>query len=517
MPENNSSVTRCVSWIAVSSERQGRKGVSLPDQQAKARQFIEKMPDLYRKIGSIIEEIEIQDSRSIIELSVAMEHHHQYRRLIELIKAKAFDALIIYKIDRLARHQALIITIYGLCTEAGIPIIETGGSLPATLTVTENVGEIYRQVVGAAGARGELLNMRDRRRMGMRSRLEKGQFFAGECPYGYMYAWSSVGIKRVEIVPEEAAAVRHALLTLYLDNGFGAPRIADEMNAAPGMAAPAKGERWDDGAIRNLIESVERYAGIIEHWRDQPELYLRVEAAGIPKILSLDEVRRVVAERIERGRTAPRQRHTLSSILICVKCESTLRYNTAIRTRLDGSQWKRRYLTCVAPGCPDRNRKIAEEVLINKLRLMLVELAETTDFSGYVTNPVDSRQQLEGEEKAVLARQRQLERGRTNLAQARFVNETMGELQYLELLQGVEDELRALDKKLIAIRSKIADAQTEQDQLDRLIVAQRDGVNMIALAEVEPELVNQWLRKFVRLWVDLRAPRPEAIKNAHFL
>lgn len=94
-----------------------------------------------------------------------------------------------------------------------------------------------------------------------RSRRE-GFFINGVCPYGYEQTWVAEGKKErptLAIVEEEAKVVR-AIFDWYVNEGIGATKICQRLNA---MGIPArKGGPWKKSSIVNMLKN-EHYIGKI--------------------------------------------------------------------------------------------------------------------------------------------------------------------------------------------------------------------------------------------------------------
>jgi DNA invertase Pin-like site-specific DNA recombinase len=155
------------------------------------------------------------------------------------MEAGTADALVVYRLDRLARRLALQMT--------WIEQVESAGR--AVISVTEpDVGEdemrtLVRQIMGAI-AEYERETIRRRMATGRALKAERGGYAYGSPPYG----WETAG---KELVPDPAEQAVIARMTRLRDGGASFRDVADALNADG--VAPKRGAAWHPMTVRRAL------------------------------------------------------------------------------------------------------------------------------------------------------------------------------------------------------------------------------------------------------------------------
>lgn len=165
---------RAVIWAAVSSEPQAER-VSLDQQIAEARVWCEQA-------GYTVAHVLRVDghTRKYIEYADAARDMEAYRRLRELLDARAFDVLVARSPDRLGREGALIWQVVAYCREAGASVHFL--NLPMTGNASVDA---YLLGIGSASAQNEVRELVRRSREGLDGRVYRGLPVASRLPFPY--------------------------------------------------------------------------------------------------------------------------------------------------------------------------------------------------------------------------------------------------------------------------------------------------------------------------------------------
>lgn len=223
---------RVAVYIRVSTDMQVEDGFSIDGQRTRLSSYAESQ-------DWTIYDFYIDDGYSAKDLK-----RPQMERMMEDMKNRLFDIVLVYKLDRLTRSvgdlHALLKTfdIYDVKFKSATEIFET----------TTAMGRFFITLVGAM-AEWERGTISERVRFGVEQMVVEGRRPGGVLPYGYT--------KEEKLIPEEAALIRE-IRDLYL-SGLGFKSIAMRMNRAGKLR---RGRDWTDATVGYTLENP-FYAGII--------------------------------------------------------------------------------------------------------------------------------------------------------------------------------------------------------------------------------------------------------------
>lgn len=222
----------------------------------------------------------------------------EMERLIEEVKDKKIERVVVYKLDRLSRSQKDVLY---LIEDVFIPHNVDFVSHTESLDTSTPMG---RAMIGilAAFAQLERENIRMRTRMGMKERVKEGYWMGGgRVPFGYNYD-STQGI----LVPNEDAELVREMYDLYLQ-GYGGQTIANML-----------GLKYDRLVMQVLTRKTNY--GVIE--------YNGVEYEGKHEpLISKDIYDKTMLEIARRSVSkVTSSKHLFAGLLICGKCGAKIRY-----------------------------------------------------------------------------------------------------------------------------------------------------------------------------------------------
>ena len=219
-------------YIRVSSQEQVEEGYSIPAQKEKLTAFC-KAKDY------IIADMYIDGGFSGSNMD-----RPGLQKLLEDIKTKDTDAILVYKLDRLSRSQKdtlyLIEDIFLTNDIAFVSMQESFDTSTAFGRAMVGILSVFAQL--------ERENIRERSMLGKEERAKQGLWGGGMDPFGYKYI-----PEKDMLVPNGKSELVKKAYELYL-KGYGAPRIAKELGG--GQVTRSKVRAW-------LCAPV--YAGKIAH------------------------------------------------------------------------------------------------------------------------------------------------------------------------------------------------------------------------------------------------------------
>lgn len=494
---------RCVLWTAVSSEEQARKSSPEVQRAANQRFVVETMPAMYGTRGEILHELELADTRSIIELSeAAAAYPDSYGILYDLLRRRerAFDILVCRSADRLGRTRTLISSIEELCEARGIVIVYVAEALPPTLTPHRQEGASYTAANRGAAAREEILRLVTRRDTGMReTRLKEKKLFPGIPPFGYGYQTKLTDegpVKEIVVIPDEAATVRRLLIDLYLGEGLGTQAIAERLNAEGRKGS--RGGAWNHGMVGVILRRVERYAGWLEfNKRAQPgREYVKVRG-DYPQIITAEELARLLADRDDRAKAPIRRRYALSGVVLCTSCGKALTYHSYDR---DGEPVQT--LRCNRSYCLERV-EVRLPIVVDAITEFIEYIAAlpATDLAAFLRKQTADPAVIDRQIAQAEAERKRLDETRRRVVRA------YTELQALEEEEFVT-RLRQTDERLATNAAGLAGLRAQRQQLvlteQRVVRAEEvagEGRKVLGWLVAEPERANVWLRQHLRVWI----------------
>lgn len=154
-----------------------------------------------------------------------VEHRPRMMELLEEVKNKKYDAVLVMDLDRLGR---------GNMQDQGLILDTFKNSKTKIITprkiynLDDEFDEEYSEFE-AFMARKELKLINRRLQRGRVKSIEEGKYISPDAPYGYEFKFDDKGKKYLAINEEQAEAVR-LIFNMYLQNN-GATKIANKLNS----------------------------------------------------------------------------------------------------------------------------------------------------------------------------------------------------------------------------------------------------------------------------------------------
>jgi site-specific DNA recombinase len=172
----------------------------------------------------------------------------QYKRLLADARARRFDAIVVWHIDRLARRMTDLEEVISL----GLPIATATGDMD----LSTDVGRLLARILGAV-AQGEAERKAARQKLGNQQRAAQGVPHASPPPFGYRRVTDDGKAATLVIEPAEADAIKTGYRLLLA--GATLRGIAAEWNSV-GLRTSAGGD-WTGWSVGRRLKSP-AYAGL---------------------------------------------------------------------------------------------------------------------------------------------------------------------------------------------------------------------------------------------------------------
>ncbi len=517
--QSPSQILRCVSWAAVSSEKQATEDKeSLPEQKRLNREFIENLHQHYAGYaGELIDELVVVGSRSIVLLQDAVGAYPAYAKLFDYIRQQAIDAIVLRSLDRLGRNAALSTTIVELAREKDIAVIPRLGNRPQ-LDSDASMANVLMSGIEGALAQAEIHTLQQRLRTGMIGRVKRRQLFPNRCPFGYRYVYRFEGDRkpaRIELYPEQAETVRMILIDLYTDRGLGAPSIADWLNKrgvpTPSFYDEGRGwktaDRWHDYSVYAIIRRARIYTGKLTLYahsgapyidprtglRRTPRRQERRDFDGQhPAIITPAEYDALMA--VERSRRTTRRTRLFSGSAICGVCGTVMHGKKFTGPKVPGK---------VVNGmtCPNGCTNIYDRLLMDALQDALTALENAAEDANLVPDNSGRLVEIRQVEQIIQKQVDHLEQNRKH-AVRQLVAQRITETEFDQEAARIDAQRRNLEQQLADLEVQRRQAEDVERRHERVAEVRKAARTLLSRADDYPELVQGWLREHVRLYVD---------------
>ncbi len=261
-----------------------------------------------------------------------------FQRMISDAKKKAFDYVIVYKLDRFARNRYDSAIYKHKLKQCGVKL------LSAMENIGDNPESIILEAVLEASAEYYSVDLSQKIKRGRKESATKGKFVGGGVPIGYK---NEGGYLVVDV--EKAPHIVKAF-SMYAE---GVPKkdIIAEMNAL-GLRNK-NGDPYGYNALQCALKS-EKYIGVLE------QSGIRIEG-GVPALVDNETFEKVQARLALNARSGAKNKavieYLLTGKLFCGHCGSSMQGVSG--TGKSGNKWS--YYQCAArrkrSGCKKKHEK----------------------------------------------------------------------------------------------------------------------------------------------------------------
>lgn len=468
---------RFLSLIAVSSAPQAEK--ESPEEQRRLNtEFVQNLSNYYPGYaGFITQTISIVGTRTIIELSDACRLHEGYRQLVDAIKGRTIDAIVCRSRDRIARMDALILTIERLCNQHDI-IVVPRQSLPVTIDInairnSEGAGLI--SVIEGHFARSAVQRLVHENQMGMQARVRQRKLFPSNVPWGYKYVYSEDGQQSIQVDTNAAPAIRALLVDLFVGKRLAYRQIAEILNRSN---LPSPNGPWSERTVRHIVANADRFAGYLTlNVRSKTGRDVIHVPGDHQAIISEEELAFVRLEKKTRkfGRT-PRGGSLSGSIYCSVADLPLVAEKQHYKTSKGAVVYKRmRCLHCIP------QHSILEKSLIAYIKEFLAQVQGHSDLDTVTTSGTQrEKESIEANISAMLGRLEDIARKKQRLLSVFVEREDIDP----ELF---DKEMDSLSRQASGVESSIERLRTE---LENSLSAEMEAAKVQRMAEMKDELLK---------------------------
>lgn len=350
---------QAVMYARVSTEEQATEGYSIKAQKDLLNTYAEK-----HNLTIISEYIDEGKSGKSIDGRPQMIH------LLEDAKQEKFEAVIVYKLDRLARKTRDSLEIVETLGSHGVQLI----SLSENIDTTTPHGKMFYTVLSSL-AEMERDQIVGRVKMGMTQRAKEGKWNGGQC-FGY-----DAKEKKLVVNENEAKIVKE--IFDYADQGFGYKKIVGILNQKGYITK--RGNVFSIGTLKGILDNPV-YIGKVrfnqyENWAEKRRSGKNNDAIIVDgeheAIIPEDLWERVQQKRSARSYKAVQsdQPYILTKLIRCPQCGAGM-----VAGKSKGANKTYRYYKCGT-----FHNKGASECSANSINADVAERQVLEEFKRIVT------------------------------------------------------------------------------------------------------------------------------------
>jgi site-specific DNA recombinase len=345
-------IMKIACYLRVSTTEQSEEGYSISAQKNRLEAFCTSQGwDVVR--WYVDEGISAKDTK-----------RPELQRLLKGVQKKAFDVVLVYRLDRLTRS---VLDLYSLLQEFEKHNVKFKSATEVYDTTTAT-GRLFLTLI-ASLAQWERENLGERVSFGMEEKAKQGKWTVAEPPFGYRKNGEDL-----EIVESEAIIIRR-IFKMYLSGQYGVRKIAIILNNE-GIKT-RNGSNFSDIRVRYFLSNP-IYKGTMRYnYTTNTEHYFEVDNVAPPIIEDADfqQVQLIINNRKRIHPRSATSKHIFSGVLRCARCGKYMTGSTS-NTSYKGKKYAHRqyvcndrmnYKSCDQPSVSEKFLEIRFQDVLSKL------------------------------------------------------------------------------------------------------------------------------------------------------
>ena len=280
---------------------------------------------------------------------VRAERRDKVQLIKEYTKQGKFDILLVFMFDRIGRISDETPFVVEWLIANNIRVWSALEGEQRIETHTDRLTNYIRY--WQADGESQKISARTSNSMGVLT--QEGCFTGGLCAYGYQYVkLGRTNRRKQEVfdlaIREEEAFVVRIIFRLAADEGYGAQRIANHLNAKG--IKNRSGKNWHPASIQGMLKNI-LYNGILRSGESRSEVQEHLRIIDDKTFATVQEMLAARSRRQEAIRSKPlntRGKSLLAGNIFCGHCGARLCITTSGkgRRRQDGTDVVRMRYTC---------------------------------------------------------------------------------------------------------------------------------------------------------------------------
>jgi site-specific DNA recombinase len=255
---------RVALYIRVSTEEQVREGYGLVFQLSNLKKEIERNEDK----GWVFDEKLVYQDEGV---SGTLQHRPELDRMMNDVREKKIDIILVWKVDRLFRNTKLLLEIVEEFGNYDVNFKSTTEAFDSTVPA----GNLIFQIFGAL-AEFERKLIITRTTEGKISSAKDGNFVGGGIPFGYKI------VEKKAIIEEDEAKWVRRIFTWFVEFDYSAEKIADILTKRKVQSKTDRSKKkkkrtanpkgyWNASVVRKILQRT-NYIGVYyynKHGKDK--------------------------------------------------------------------------------------------------------------------------------------------------------------------------------------------------------------------------------------------------------
>lgn len=492
----------------VSTEEQAERG-SIANQVEFARKFFDLHSESLNLEGY---EVYLDDG---ISGAVPMENRPHGSRLMADAQAKKFNAVYVYRLDRLARNTLYVLSAYEFFEKHDIAL----RSMTEMFDTSTSNGKFFMTTLASIAAL-ERDTILERTQLGKERAAREGRWTSGQPPYGYRIGED----RRLKIYEPEAEVVR-LIFRLYGSGMYTVP-IAEYLNARD-IQTPTKSKqtkntstgKWMAGHISIIL----RNTVYIGEYKTMQRSKKKKEGVIIktPVIVSLEDFKKaneLLVKNSDVSRGSRGREYLLRGIIYCGKCGHAMVGNTADK-RTGRSYYRCSYRNNMGNGVQCDNKQIKAKSL---------EDAIWNDIVNFIKNPGEVlnnlREKVNQDALSEEPIQQEMEQVDASIiekkaAQGRIISlvgkGTISESEAETEISAIRRDIDVLNRRRDELFTSLLKAQEQKNTATNIAVALDKYKNVIDTISPIPDIVKLLVER-IEIHTEERDGKPHSRAVVHY-
>ncbi|MBO8138151.1 MAG: recombinase family protein [Desulfotomaculum sp.] len=384
--------------------------------------------------------------------TIPLQERPAGRQLLSDAEKKHFEAVYVYRLDRLARTTLDILNTHEKLSKLGISL----KSMTESFDTSTPSGKFFMTTLGGI-AEIERDTIAERMRLGKNRAIKEGRWPGGPPPYGYMI------INKKLVINEKEAEVVRLIFRMYVKEDMDTVSLADYLTAAgfPSPAAARKklttGNIWYGSKVWGILTNPVYRGKFIYGKNNPPELREEVNCPAIVDCQQWERAQQKLKFNRFNARRNTKYYYLLRGLIRCGACGRNYCG--------DGSHSKGRYHYYRCTGTSSFRGKLVEKCSSKYVRADILDEIVLNDIVRFITgsdkmikelhNKMLARSEHQSRDCEIISlknavRKKEQERLRVlSLFRKGMINENEIKLQ----LQDTSRELQLLQNRIKQIRA----------------------------------------------------------------
>jgi len=469
-----------VLYARVSSEKQADKGLSIPAQLDRLREFCELN-------GHII-------LREFVDEGITgtTDTRPQFQEMIRFCKlSQEINGVLVWSFSRFSRDRVHSVVYKQILLSHGVKVISITEQITPGIDA-EIIEGFFELIDSQKPKRSAVDTMR-----GMAEVARQGYYPLSTAPMGYKRTQVGEGKqRRFQLIPDEGTApLIRRIFEIYLSQGIGAKELAKKLNNE-GLRTP-RGHRWGTNSVLRTLRNpiykgtlhIEFRTRNAEFLADKDQV-IHLESAHEPLVDAdtFDKAQSLLARRASTSPKTLGSKFLLSGLLRCGKCGLRLYGKSAKSGAYHYYECQQR-IQSGPDSCPSHaiNAQRLNAIVLKKTSEVLLEPANIEALTQQVNDELGDHDQVISDRLKLLEEELRKRRGQIERLLDALEEGKSASALISQRLTARQEELRMLEAERFTLRSEDAAHLVQRVELDRVLPYVESLKQTLATAPVKTQ------------------------------